>query len=933
MSYDKTLFLPTTSFPMRAGLTKKEPDTLARWEKLKVYQKILKRRAKSPPYLLHDGPPYANGKIHIGTAYNKIMKDFIVKYKSMMGHLAPYVPGWDTHGLPIETEVLKAYKLKRDALSPIEFRRKCKEFTTRYIGTMTEQFKRLGVWGDWENPYITYTPLYEAKQIEIFGEMAKRGYIYKGLKPVYWCTSCVTALADAEVEYHDHTSPSIYVTFRVKNGQDADEALHGAFVIIWTTTPWTIPGNTGVALHPDFEYSLFEDGGTRYLAATELLGDLHRNTGLDTGKVLARYRGKDLEGTILRHPFIDRDSPVVLADYVTLETGTGAVHTAPGHGLEDYETGVKYGLPVVSPLDDRGRFTEEAPLLEGLSTSDANIRIIDHLKEIGALLGRGDLTHSYPHCWRCKNPVIFRATEQWFTSVDGFKGEALEAIGGVEWVPAASENRIRAMVENRSDWCISRQRVWGVPLPIFYCRSCGKEVINDVTLRAVRELFAREGSDAWFLREAEEILPDGYSCPHCGAGGGFTKEKDIMDVWFDSGSSHAAVLETREDLYWPADLYIEGSDQHRGWFQSSLLTAVAARGGAPYRTVLTHGFTVDGEGKKMSKSLGNTIAPEEVIKKYGADIIRLWAVSSDYSVDVRISEEILGQLVDTYRKIRNTIRFMLGNLRGFNPKSDRVDGKEMEPIDRWLMHRLQKVTGTVLEAYRSWQFHLIVKELVAFCNTDLSSFYLDIVKDRLYCSGPTLPRRSSQTALYETLTNVLSLIAPVLCFTAEEAYLVFAEEVRAPAGLESAESVHMTDFPQVREDFLDESLAETWNTLIAVRRDVLKPIEELRMDKIIGHSLESEVTLFAGGELADTLEKNRGELAPLFVVSGVALKPEAGAEGEAFEGEVVKVSVKKSEAPKCERCWRLLPSVGSDERHPTLCDRCASVVREHYGDR
>ncbi len=914
---------------MRAGLTKKEPEMIKKWDTEKVYEKVVKKRKGGKAFILHDGPPYANGKIHIGTAYNKVMKDFIVKYKTMMGYYSPYVPGWDTHGLPIETEVLKAYKLNRESLPPIEFRKKCKEFTTKYIQTMTDQFRRLGVWGDWKNPYITYHHAYEAKQIEIFGEMAKKGHIYKGLKPVYWCTSCVTALADAEVEYHDHNSPSIYVTFKVKEGFAKYEELRDAFIVIWTTTPWTLPGNTGVALHPDFEYTLFEDGGKKYLVATELLGDFSDKTEISADTVIRRFMGNELEGVVLRHPFIDRDSPIVFADYVTLDTGTGAVHTAPGHGLEDYETGIKYNLDIVSPLDNYGRFTDEVPRFKGLFTQDANQKIIEYLREIGVLLGVGSLTHSYPHCWRCKNPVIFRATEQWFTSIEGFRDDALSAIDGVEWIPVSSANRIKSMVENRSDWCISRQRTWGVPLPIFYCSSCGREIINDITLKAVENLFAEEGSDSWFVKDAEEILPNGYTCSQCG-GSEFTKESDIMDVWFDSGSSHAAVLETRKELHWPADLYIEGSDQHRGWFQSSLLTAVAARGGAPYRAVLTHGFTVDGEGKKMSKSLGNTVAPEEVIQKYGADIIRLWAVSSDYSVDIRISGEILGQLVDSYRKIRNTVRFMLGNLAGFDPKKDLIEAGELEDIDRWLLHRLQEVTARILDSYEHWQFHTIVKELINFCNIDLSSFYLDIVKDKLYCSGPTLPRKSSQTVLFYTLKNLLALVAPILSFTAEEAYRVFADEVLKPGNIPSEESVHLTDFPMVNKDFMDEKLTGVWNTLIAIRRDVLKPIEELRIAKAIGHSLESEVAIYADEDLYRLLDENRAQLAPLFVVSNVELFKNGAADPGCFEGELIKVKVKKSEAKKCERCWRYLESVGQNSSHPDLCDRCASVVDTHY---
>jgi isoleucyl-tRNA synthetase len=910
---------------MRAGLTKKEPEMLKQWKHDGIYEKVIKKRKGGEIFILHDGPPYANGNIHIGTAYNKVLKDFIVKFMSMFGRYSPYVPGWDTHGLPIETEVIKTRGLKRDALSPLEFRKKCKEFTTKYIKTMTDQFKRLGVWGDWDNPYITYTPDYEAKQIEIFGEMAKKGYIYKGLKPVYWCTSCVTALADAEVEYADHTSPSIYVNFKVKEGSSQIDELNEANLVIWTTTPWTLPGNSGVALHPDFEYSLFKSGPNKYIVATELLDDFSQNTGLKVDETIRIFKGAELEGLILRHPFIDRDSTVVFADYVTLDVGTGAVHTAPGHGLEDYETGVAYNLEIISPLDNLGRFTADVPRFEGMFCQDANEAIISYLKELGVLLGVGALTHDYPHCWRCKNPVIFRATEQWFTSIDGFKDDSLKAIDTVRWLPSASINRIRAMVENRSDWCISRQRTWGVPLPIFYCSKCGEAIINDTTLKAVIELFARDGSDAWFARSAAEILPQGYKCPKCG-GSEFTKEKDIMDVWFDSGTSHAAVLQTRKELRWPADLYIEGSDQHRGWFQSSLLTSVGALGKAPFKYVLTHGFTVDGEGKKMSKSLGNTVSPEEVIRKYGADIVRLWAVSSDYSADVRISEEILGQMVDSYRKIRNTLRFILGNLNGFNPTADKVEKDDLEKIDRWLLHRLQDITKTVLDAYKNWQFHTITKELLNFCNIDMSSFYLDIVKDRLYCSGPSKKRASSQTVLYNTLLNLLSLLAPVLSFTAEEAYRTLREEILLPNGIESGESVHLMDFPEVNDHYRDEDLSEIWETLIEVRKEVLKRIEALRGEKKIGHPLEAVVDLYAGGEMYSLLKENKDELAPIFVVSTVNLIEQDMTSDE----KQFSVRVGKSNNKKCERCWKYLDNVGDDDNHPNICGRCASVIKKYY---
>ncbi|RKX95792.1 MAG: isoleucine--tRNA ligase [Spirochaetes bacterium] len=929
MSYDSTLFLPKTSFPMRAGLTKKEPKFLEEWDKSKIYEKVIQKRKNGKWFILHDGPPYANGKIHIGTAYNKVLKDFIVKYMAMNGHYAPFVPGWDTHGLPIETEVIKKYHLKREVLTPVEFRKKCKEFTTNYIKTMTEQFKRLGVWGNWENPYITYKPEYEAKQIEIFGEMAKRGFIYKGLKPVYWCPTCVTALADAEVEYHDHTSPSIYVTFKVKEGVNKYDELRDAYVVIWTTTPWTLPGNTAVALHPDFEYSLFKSNGKKYLVATELLEDFKRNTGIKVEEIIKTYIGKELDGVVLRHPFIDRDSPIVFADYVTLDTGTGAVHTAPGHGLEDYETGVKYNIDIISPVDDYGRFTDDVPQFKGMFVQDANEEIIKYLDEIGVLLGSSEITHSYPHCWRCKNPVIFRATEQWFASIEGFKDEALKEIDAVQWIPPASINRIKSMVENRSDWCISRQRTWGVPLPIFYCKSCGKEIITDESLNAVIDLFRREGSDSWFKMNAKEILPEGFKCPHCG-GTKFEKEKDIMDVWFDSGTSHAAVLETRNDLRWPADMYLEGSDQHRGWFQSSLLTSVAARHKAPYKMVLTHGFTVDGEGKKMSKSLGNTIAPEEVINKYGADIIRLWAISSDYSVDIRISEAILQQLADSYRKIRNTIRFMLGNLNGFNPETDIVSKGDMPKLDLWLMDKTQRLIKEVRKAYEEWQFHSIAHKLLDFCNIDLSSFYLDIVKDRLYCSGPTTERKSAQTVIFNALNTLLTLLAPILAFTTEEAYNTLKEEILKPAGSKYEESVHLLDFPIPDNSFINDQLRETWNKLIDVRKDVLKEIEVLRGQKIIGHSLESEVTIYADESIYHLLQENFSELEPMFVVSKVTLLKKEEATEDIPEDNTVLVKVKKSDNRKCQRCWKYDETVGKDPKHPDLCERCATVVEKYY---
>ena len=739
LDYSKTLKLPQTDFPMRAGLPEREPQLLEYWKREEIYEKKIRAAKGKKKFVLHDGPPYANGNIHIGTALNKILKDIIVKYKSLRGYDAPYVPGWDTHGLPIEHAAIKILGLNRHELNPLDLRRQCKEYALKCLDMQREDFKRLGVAGDWEHPYITLYPAYEANQIEVFGEMAKKGYIYKGLKSVYWCPSCETALAEAEIEYAEKKSHAIFVKFPLADDQGklpASIKTHPVFAVIWTTTPWTMPANVAIALNANLEYSwLKAANGEVYLLATELIESVAKSATLGEYVVLHVSKGQELEGMVFTHPFLDRKSVVILGDHVTLEAGTGCVHTAPGHGQEDFEIGQKYHLPIINPVDHAGRFTAEGGKFEGMSVEDANVPVIKELAGKGMLLAKSSLKHQYAHCWRCKSPIIYRATEQWFASVNGFREAALEAIGDVQWIPAWGEDRIRNMVADRQDWCISRQRVWGVPIPIFYCNSCQKHIVTDDTISAVRNLFQAEGSDAWWAKTADQILPKGFTCPHCG-NSSFRKETDIMDVWFDSGSSHAAVLEQRPELNWPADLYLEGSDQHRGWFQSSLLTSVATRAQAPYKAVLTHGFVVDGEGRKMSKSLGNTIYPQEVIKQYGADILRLWVSSSDYKADIRISNDILKQMSEVYRKIRNTFRYILGNLYDFCPDKDGLPYEKLTEMDRWALLRLEQVKQKVAKAYEDYEYHQLFHAIHNFCAVDLSAIYLDILKDRLYASTP-----------------------------------------------------------------------------------------------------------------------------------------------------------------------------------------------------
>ncbi len=925
MDYSKTLNLPKTEFPMRANLPEQEPKILKFWEEIDIYRLVQEKNKGRPKFILHDGPPYANGHIHLGTAMNKILKDIVVKFHSMSGYDAPFVPGWDTHGLPIEQQAIVALGINRHAIHPLEFRQKCKEFALKFVDIQREEFKRLGVRGQWEKPYLTLMPHFEARQIGVFGEMAKKGYIYKGLKPVYWCASCETALAEAEVEYADKESPSIYVRFPVKNGKGI-LPQERSYVVIWTTTPWTLPANVAISLHPDYRYVLLASGEDHYVVAKELAEKFCEETGLKRCRIAGEYSGAELEGVECSHPFFDRVSLVILGEHVTLEQGTGCVHTAPGHGMEDFLVCSRYGLPVISPVDGKGVFTEEGEIFAGQFYLETNRRVIDELEKRGYLVHHSSIVHQYPHCWRCKKPVFFRATEQWFASIDGFRQAALEAIRSVRWIPAWGEERIYNMVANRGDWCISRQRSWGVPIPIFYCRQCGAVLINDSTIAHLQELFREHGSDVWFAREASELLPQGTVCPQCG-GSEFTKETDIMDVWFDSGTSHFGVLDEKSiwpDLSWPADLYLEGSDQHRGWFNSSLSTSVAVTGRAPYRAVLTHGFVVDEQGRKMSKSLGNVIDPAAVIKQMGADILRLWVSSSDYRADLAVSPNILKQMTEAYRKIRNTCRFLLGNLYDFDPDKDRVAYGEMPEIDRWALLKLTRLVQKVLQAYRSYEYHVVYHAIHTFCAVDLSALYLDMIKDRLYTApARSKARRSAQTVLYELLNSLVRLLAPILAFTSEEIWRYI------PGDKGGLVSVQLADMPEVNEDYLDVELEVRWERLLKVRGEVTRVLEAARRDKLIGNSLEAAVLLYAAGDVYSFLESVQNELATVFIVSEVELH---GLDSAPFQaqcsGELpdLKIMVRRASGLKCERCWMYHPEVGKNDDYPDVCPKCAAAL-------
>ncbi|NMA63834.1 MAG: isoleucine--tRNA ligase [Syntrophomonadaceae bacterium] len=920
--YDDTLNLPRTKFPMRAKLPTKEPEMLKFWEEIDLYQSVQEKNQGKPLFILHDGPPYANGHIHVGHTLNKVLKDIIIKHKSMTGYDAPYVPGWDTHGLPIEQQAIKELGIDRSKADVLEFRRRCKDYALRYVDLQRDEFIRLGVRGDWDNPYLTLNPKFEAVQIEVFGEMAKKGYIYKGLKPVYWCAHCETALAEADIEYADKTSPSIYVKFPVRDAQGLFP-IEDTYVIIWTTTPWTLPANTGISVHPDFDYVLVAVGEEKYVVAKELLESVAEAGNWQDYQVVQEFKGIELDRAVCRHPFVERDSLVVCGRHVTLEQGTGCVHTAPGHGDEDFVVGQEYDLPIISPLDDRGVFTEEGGQFAGQFCYDANDNIIAHLDKLGMLVKHEDIVHQYPHCWRCKEPIIYRATEQWFVSIDGFRQQALEAIDKVRWIPAWGRDRIYNMVQDRGDWCISRQRTWGVPIPIFYCQSCGETVINDETIQQVKELFARHGSDIWFASTAHELLPDGYQCPDCG-GTEFTKESDTMDVWFDSGSTHKAVLETRPDQRWPADMYLEGSDQHRGWFNSSLSTAVAVTGEPPYKMVLTHGFTVDEKGRKMSKSLGNVLDPLKITDRMGADILRLWVASADYRGDIAASDNIMKQAAEAYRKIRNTCRFILGNIADFDYQQHRVPYEEMGELDRWALLRLHKLIARVSQAYDDFEFHVVYHGIHNFCTIDMSAVYFDIIKDRLYTSPEAAPeRRAAQTVLYEVIQAVVRMLTPVLAFTTEEIWQYLRRE-------DEPASVQMTDWPRVNEQYLDPELEERGERMLKAREVVAKALEMARQQKIIGHSLGAAVIIYADDEWRALLE-SVADLSGIFIVSRAEVQPADSRSDDSLALETVPglwVSVAAAPGEKCERCWIISPEVGQDDEHVTLCRRCVSVVAD-----
>ncbi len=926
MDYKETLNLPKTAFPMKARLSKREPEFLKRWEEMDIYKRLREARKGRPSYILHDGPPYANGHIHIGHALNKILKDFINKSKAMEGYDIPYVPGWDCHGLPIEHQVEKELGPKKREMSKDQIRQVCREYAQRFIEIQREEFKRLGIFGDWDNPYITMDYHYEAIIVKELSRFFEKGLIYQGKKPVYWCISCQTALAEAEVEYHDHTSPSIYVKFPTND--DFSRVFpqakgKKAFVLIWTTTPWTLPANLAIALHPEFEYVALEVEDEVWIMAKGLVEDVMGKMGIKGYRILGEAKGRELEGLKCAHPFEPRDSVIILAHYVTLVQGTGCVHTAPGHGQEDYESGLAYGLDVYNPVQDDGTFDHTVSHFQGVLVWKANPMVIDLLKEKGVLLLEEPITHSYPHCWRCKEPVIFRATPQWFISMEAqnLRKRCLEEIDRVQWVPSWGRHRIRDMVEQRPDWCISRQRAWGVPITVLLCQGCGHVVASRELFGRVVELTEKEGADVWFRRPPQDFLPPNFSCPRCN-GRDFEKVEDILDVWFDSGTSHAAVLEDREELKWPADMYLEGSDQHRGWFQSSLIEAVATRDQAPFKTVLTHGFVVDGEGKKMSKSMGNVIAPQYVIDKYGADILRLWVAAEDYTEDVRISETILRGLVDAYRKIRNTIRFLLGNLHDYHPHRDLMDYPEMLEMDRWILQRFQGTMERVRKAYDGFQFHKVHHILHAFCTVDLSSVYLDVVKERLYIHGKTSrERRSAQTALYHLLHSLVRLLAPILSFTMEEAWEHMAKSPRDP------QSVHLALFPEPQENILPQDRFQAWESLMEVRKEVTRALETARQEGLIGHPFDAKVTLhFPQGKLEFLETFSSQVLREFFIVSAVEIDHlgEGKIKGEEFP--LLSVTVEPAPGKKCERCWVYSPTVGENPQHPTLCRRCLEVL-------
>ncbi len=929
VEFKETLNLPQTSLAMRANAAVRELEIQKFWEENNIYEKIISQRDKANKFILHDGPPYLSSeKIHVGTALNKILKDILLKYKAQAGYYTPYVPGYDGHGLPIENKVVKNIKGGRSALTPYELRQKCREFAHSSLKGQESEFKRLGVLGDWEHPYLTIDPEYEAEQVRVFGEMYKKGYIEKGMKPVYWCASCETALAEAEVEYADHTSTSIYVRFKFDEESTKKLAsrftLHASqiYAVIWTTTPWTIPSNMAISMHPKFEYTFFEYKGDVYVAAQELLGAFLADVGWEEKdiKVVGSCVGADLELLNTKHPLYDRKSPIILGEHVTLDAGTGSVHTAPGHGLEDYEVGCRYGIEVFSPLDSRGVWTDAVKDkdLEGVPYYKGNAIVIEKLKNCGALLSQADINHSYPHCWRCKNPVIYRATPQWFVKVDRFRDETLNAIKDVKWIPASGEARISNMVAGRTDWCISRQRAWGVPIPVFYCEDCGEVIVTDETVENVAKIFEKESSDAWVKYSAEELLPQGFKCPKCGKTH-FKKENDIMDVWFDSGISWRAVVEKRSDVlgHTPVEMYLEGSDQHRGWFQSSLLTSIATQGKAPYKSVLTHGFVFGEDGRKMSKSLGNYIRPDEIIKTYGADILRLWAASVDYRNDTKIGNNIIKQLAEIFKKTRNTSRFLLGNLFDFDPEKDYVKYEDLTALDKFALHKLNQLIESVTEAFEHYEFYKYFQQLQNFAAVDLSSFYLDIVKDRLYTAGKkSISRRACQTVLYEILQTLVRILVPVMPHQAEDIWMSVPECQKG--GLIS---ILLSDWPAAKPQWHNEKLEEDFAKILKAREVVTRAIEPLRAEKKVGSSLE--VAVYVSVKDNEVLKANESELCNIFITSQAYVTDEkpSGVLNEYKEDDYT-VWVTAAEGEKCARCWKYR-SLNSDG----ICADCADAIK------
>ncbi|MGW8195427.1 MAG: isoleucine--tRNA ligase [Desulforhopalus sp.] len=933
MDYRDTLNLPKTGFKMKANLAQKEPLVLKKWDTEKLYARLQEHAKDKPLFVLHDGPPYANGNIHLGTAFNKVLKDIILRSKRMAGFNAPYIPGWDCHGLPIEHNVDKELGEKKNTIPKLSKRGACRSYAEKWIKIQKEQFKRLGVLGEWDNPYLTIDYGYEAAIAREFNRFLLSDSIVRHRKPVYWCSTCTTALAEAEVEYHNHTSPSIFVKFKAgEDFSDIDESLGGdqVYFVIWTTTPWTLPANLAVALHPDFVYGAVEVGGETWILARDLVDQVMASVGREKYTVKATFSSQGFEKRSCIHPFMDRRSLLVLADYVTVDAGTGCVHTAPGHGADDYLTGLRYGLDILSPVDGEGIFTGEAGPYAGQKVPEVNRAINEDMRGSGALISENTINHSYPHCWRCKEPVMYRATPQWFISMENnnLRDKALAAIGEVTWTPAWGMQRIFSMVEGRPDWCLSRQRSWGVPLTVISCRDCGEIVKSEELVMRIDELFRKEGADAWFSHEVSDFLADDASCRKCGSKV-FVKEEDILDVWFDSGVSHAAVCEQRDELQSPADLYLEGSDQHRGWFQSSLLTSTGTRGQAPFKGVLTHGYVVDGQGKKMSKSVGNVVVPGEVIDKYGAEILRLWVASEDYRDDIKVSDEILRQVSDAYRKLRNTIRYFLGNLDDFNPGSHSLPYPELEEIDRWALAKFEELRTRVIAAYTKYEFHTIYHALNYFCGTTMSAFYLDILKDRLYTSGTgSVRRRSAQTALYQILDGLLRLMSPILCFTSGEAWdALHGLDEQSPL----EDSIYFRDFPGPGAGKLDPSVMEKWSKLIRIRSEITKALEIARREKVIGHPLEAEVLLKASGELADFLKGEWATVKDISIISKLSeLSGDSTEQGVRYVSEEIAdftIQVQPAPGEKCTRCWTRSTSVGETADHPEICSRCAAVMK------